>query len=185
LLVFTSIFIVIGLVSTLLLLTRKTTTPKEVKPSAPTTSIFATMVEKSIKYPYQDKQNDLKRRLDVELVAKAINIAMEEGEIKLVDTVDCINCTSDKGTNSLDGQSGWVKFQIVSGKQGLKKYIKELPSDPINKGKYVYSFASNRNTFEINTVLESEDKLSTDHMKNDGGNNPSIYELGNSVSLLK
>lgn len=98
--------------------------------------------------------------------------------------------TSGAGSRAVDG-TGWVKINLSAQKSVT---IPTLPVDPINTGTYVYTYGgrdnvsatANEHDWEINAVLESA-KYTTapdDKRLNDGGNAPTIYEVGSSLILL-
>lgn len=127
------------------------------------------------------KSRDVTRLNDASSLARAINTAVIEGDIRLVSTRSCTTCSSDAGTQALDGKNGWVKFEILNGSTGLIKYIPELPVDPINDSEYVYTFSSGPSGFEINVVLETVENESK--MSEDRGNDPEKYEVGTDLSI--
>ncbi|MEN9389804.1 MAG: hypothetical protein RLY61_888 [Candidatus Parcubacteria bacterium] len=59
-------------------------------------------------------------------------------------------------------------------------YNVKLPTDPKNTGNYRYSYTFYESTFELNAVLE----VSSEMMATDGGDDASIYEVGNDLTLL-
>lgn len=128
------------------------------------------------------KSRDAKRMQDIDTLAKALNLALAEGEIQLsVNSTSCSSCKSSTGSLDTSG-SGYVKFVVPVDKTGLSKYISTLPSDPLNTGSYVYSFGSTLNDYELNAVFEHTDNLS--RMSTDGGNASAIYEVGTNLSIL-
>lgn len=95
-----------------------------------------------------------------------------------------------KGSDSraVDG-SGWIPINFLT--SGGGPYLKELPVDPINdsskKLTYVFVCGFEKGKYEINTRMESEKYSGKDMRFNvvamDGGDNPGIYEEGNSVKM--
>lgn len=69
--------------------------------------------------------------------------------------------------------SGWID-------QNLSLYDVKLPLDPLNDATYNYKYRHNASGFELNTILE----YYTDKSAEDGGNDPAVYEVGNSLSIL-
>jgi hypothetical protein len=119
--------------------------------------------------------NDQERLREMVYLNRIIKRAIAEGEITLVSTGSCSSCTSQTGTNAVDGVNGWVKFTIPEGKTGLVRYITALPIDPNNRN-YYYEFASDGVNFELNAEFESPQYYPL--AERDGGNSSSIFELG-------
>lgn len=128
------------------------------------------------------KSRDATRLQDIDSLNKALGLSLADAEITLGVTGTCATCTSDTGTQAVDGTNGWVKFTIPTGKTGLSKYIPALPVDPTNTGANVYTFASTAAGYEINGVLESTDN--TAKMSTDGGNAAGVYEVGTDLTIL-
>lgn len=101
-------------------------------------------------------------------------------------------------TGKVDG-TGWIPVNLKALTSGTP--ISAFPTDPVNSastvassGDYVYRYAcQNLSTvsgkpsyiFEIDAVLESNAYTVTDpKMANDGGDNASMFESGNSLNLL-
>lgn len=126
---------------------------------------------------------DAKRQDDIDMLRSSLLLAIMDNEISLVDTSNCQDCTSNKGTTAING-TGWIKFKPLPGKEGLTKYYGNptLHIDPINSGDFVYSFASDGKTFEINATLIYEKNVQK--MRSDGGNNPTKLEVGTNLELL-
>ncbi len=79
---------------------------------------------------------------------------------------------------------GWIpiNFNIMSSSPSLPT----LPLDPMNNPPYYYVYSCNeqKQTFEINTKLESRFyKYTLDEDELDGGNAPGIFEVGNDPGL--
>ncbi len=127
------------------------------------------------------KSRDSKRLSDIDSLVKAVNLALADGEITLVATGACADCTSDTGDRDLDGL-GYVKYAIPTGKTGLSKFIPTLPIDPLNAAPNIYTYGSTLTDFEVNVVLEHPDN--TSKMTTDGGNNVGAYEMGTSLVIL-
>ncbi|OGC47600.1 hypothetical protein A2886_02325 [candidate division WWE3 bacterium RIFCSPHIGHO2_01_FULL_42_13] len=127
------------------------------------------------------KNRDAMRLDDLDNVHRALSLALADGEVTLVETGTCNNCTSGSGTQAVDG-TGWVKFEVPTGKTGLAKYLPELPLDPLNLGSNIYTFGSAAGAYEINVVLESADNAPK--MSTDGGNAAGVWEIGTSLTIL-
>jgi hypothetical protein len=129
----------------------------------------------------QKRNRDIIRLENMDAVNRAIHLGVLEGEIVLKDTKDCENCNSLKGSTSVEG-NGWVVQSTTSGKKGLKKYIDELPVDPVNKPPLIYKFvSSDAQGYKLAVPLESvEHKVK---MRVDGGIYDDLYEIGTDMSL--
>ena len=126
------------------------------------------------------KSRDSTRLSDMDTLRSAINMALAEEEIRLIES----SGNSGAGTQAADG-TGYIKYAKV-GTSGLAKYIPALPKDPINETvdgvNYVYSFSSTANDYEINAILESDSN--TEKMLNDGGNDKTVFEVGTNLTLI-
>jgi hypothetical protein len=109
-------------------------------------------------------------------------LALADNEITLTDTSTCTDCDSLTGTQQVDGINGWIKFTINTGKTGLSKYLATLPVDPTNTGTLVYTYASDGDSYELDTVLESNDNITK--MTTDGGNDNNVFEVGTSLTII-
>ncbi len=123
------------------------------------------------------KGRDSKRLQDMDTLVKAINLALADSEILLAAGSE----DSLAGTTDLDG-TGYVNFTVPTGKTGLSKFIPTLPTDPLNTGLNVYTYASDGTNFEMNAVLEHLDNASK--ASTDGGNAAGVYELGTGLTIL-
>lgn len=132
---------------------------------------------------------DAARLSDLANLQQAINVAVQEAttsaaEILCVGGAPCSGKSNVQGRNS-DG-TGWVKVNLSAQKSVS---VPTLPVDPIpNSGVYHYTYCSDGNGWEINTVLESDQQRSK--MGNDGGNEDDVaggtakYEVGSSLTLI-
>jgi hypothetical protein len=150
--------------------------------SVPVTSLDQSSVSESphsvvVSRSLQWKARDAKRLQDMDSLVKALKLALDEGEMTLVEGKG----DSGMGSQAVDS-TGWVKYNIPSGKTGLSKYIPTLPIDPLNTDPNFYYFASNGSNFELNTILEGPDNVTK--MSMDGGTDPSRYEVGTDLNLI-
>lgn len=93
--------------------------------------------------------------------------------------------SSNQGTAAVDG-TGWLPINLDSLAQGSP--LAELPKDPINAGKEVYTFVCDPNTltFKLTAMMESKKYGlggTSDVVSTDGGINPDLYEQGTNLSL--
>ena len=77
------------------------------------------------------------------------------------------------GTDLANAQKGWIN-------QSLLNYTSKLPIDPLNTGIYIYKYICTDDTYELNASLE----VLTDYSQQDGGNDESVYEVGNKFTLI-
>lgn len=125
------------------------------------------------------KSRDSKRLQDMDTLAKAINLALADGEITLT-VAGPLSSDMGAGAQDVDG-TGWVAFTVPTGKTGLSKYLPALPLDPLNTTN-VYTFQSTLTDYEINAVLEHADSISK--MTLDGGDNAGAYEIGTALTII-
>lgn len=129
---------------------------------------------------------DANRLTDLMNVHQAIGVAVQESTASGTATILCVGgltggaCTgsSNTGTRATDG-TGWVKVNL-----GAQKSVSvaTLPIDPSNTTANHYTYCSDGTNWELSTALESAQyggKASTD-----GGNDPALYEVGSSLSLI-
>lgn len=134
------------------------------------------------------KSRDTTRLNDMDALRSAINIALTEGEMTLIDMA--AEETSVTSGQDVDGETGYVRYETPEGKTGLGRYIPALPLDPTNDAEtgLVYTFMSTVDGYEINCVLEYPDN--SVKMATDGGNNNPVngvggaYEVGTDLSLI-
>jgi len=124
------------------------------------------------------KSRDSTRLSDMDTLRSAINMALAEEEIRLIES----SGNSGAGTQAADG-TGYIEYTKVDpAGTGLAKYIPALPKDPLNEGDYVYTFSSTADDYEINARLES---TSNDEKElNDGGNDDAVFEVGTNLTLI-
>jgi len=80
------------------------------------------------------------------------------------------------------GATGWVDILFATTPGGSP--IASLPIDPINNATHFYAYACRTSdwTFELNTRLESA-RHAVPRMTNDGGNQPTLWEIGTAPGL--
>ncbi|KKU49089.1 MAG: hypothetical protein UX79_C0010G0019 [candidate division WWE3 bacterium GW2011_GWB1_47_11] len=62
----------------------------------------------------------------------------------------------------------------------LSRYAARLPTDPLNDSTYFYSYKHTATGYELNARLEFNLEIAAA----DGGNDPTLYELGNALEIL-
>lgn len=129
---------------------------------------------------------DATRLADLSNLQQAINVAVQDATSSGTATL-CVGgfnngtlCQGDSqsGSRNADG-TGWVKVNLSSQKSVS---VPTLPIDPINNATYHYTYGSDGNTYEIDTVLESDQQKGK--MATDGGDNDGAYEVGSNLKIL-
>ena len=130
---------------------------------------------------------DAARLTDLVNLQQAINVAVQEAtnsaaELLCVGQTSPCNGSSHTGTRTANGQ-GWVKVDL-SAQQSVS--VPTLPVDPVNNSANHYTYCSDGTDWEINTNLESKQQTTdpNDKRKNDGGNDPALYEVGSNLALI-
>lgn len=130
--------------------------------------------------------NDAKRLDDFANLQAAINVTQQSSDFtgsRLFcsgSTNQIAPCFGSSLTNSQSPNgNGWIKMDFSN--QTIRP-VSELPRDPINNTSHHYVYCSDGNAWEISMILESPQQI--DKMENDGGNDPSKYEVGSSLQLV-
>lgn len=132
------------------------------------------------------RSRDAGRLSELASMRAAINVAVQEATsssamvLCVGSTAPCNGVSSDSSATSrkTDG-NGWMKVNVSSTKSVS---LPTLPVDPLNSGVYVYRYASDGDTWEIDTTLESQQQ--SGKMATDGGNCDTKYEVGSNLTLL-
>ncbi len=136
------------------------------------------------------ESRDNRRQQDIQSVKKALDLALVDGEVTIND-VTSERFSSVAGTSvstDTNGQTtGWVQVTVVSGKDGLSKYMAALPDDPQGSNApgqgYGYKASANDDCYQIATSFETT-KYQTDFYTSDGGDEATRYEIGTCVATL-
>lgn len=137
------------------------------------------------------RSRDAARFTDMASLQQAINVAAQEATNSGTDIL-CLGgltggaCTgsSQSGTRVSDG-TGWVKVNLSS-QQSVS--VPTLPVDPVNDTDYHYTYCSDGVSWEIDTVLESQQQINK--MAQDGGDENDVpggtakYETGSKLDLI-
>jgi len=137
------------------------------------------------------ESRDSRRQQDLQNVRQALDLALTDSEIVLAgDTT-----TSATGASNTDGgvidavaggavNTGWVKFTVPTGMEGMQRYIPSLPLDPQGVNAPCaggYLFASDGTKYELNTCFETTKFQAL--YTTDGGSDVAVYEIGNGPGL--
>lgn len=128
---------------------------------------------------------DAARLSDLANLQNAINVAVQESTSSGVVSVLCqgtdaypCSGSSNTGARTADG-TGWVKVNLSAQKSVS---VPTLPVDPINNTADHYTYCADKDAWEIDTVLESDQQKGK--MQNDGGNDTALYEVGSNLNLI-
>lgn len=144
-------------------------------------ALVVTLVINPVEWTKQGR--DSGRLTDMASLQQAITLALQEATSS-ASQVLCnggstpCNGSSHTGSRASDG-SGWVKVNLSTQKNAS---LPTLPIDPTNTATYHYTYCSDGNTWEIDTVLESTKYA--DKMTTDGGNEIDKYEVGSTLGLI-
>ncbi len=135
------------------------------------------------------------RKSDLTNLVNAITTAQSTGNITLVSTNGWKGSTDANVSYVVTG-TGYVPFTALTTEAKLG--ISKLPSDPLNgnaianvgevvqkvAGTAIYkvAYCSDGKDFEVEIYLENDTK---NEMNNDGGNNPTAYEVGSNVLVCQ
>lgn len=121
------------------------------------------------------KARDEKRISDITTIDRAVSEFMVDKR-RYPDQIDILRKSTilPAGSTQLTSSNkGWIQ-------ENLSSYVPMLPIDSLNDATYYYSYIHNLTSYEINAKLE----VLTDEMVNDGGNDDTLYEIGNNLTLI-
>jgi hypothetical protein len=127
---------------------------------------------------------DAARLTDLANLQNAINVMVQEstqsGVFVLCSQSKKYPCKGDSSIDSRlsDGQ-GWIKINL---QQQRSVSVPVLPVDPVNQLANHYVYCADKDNWEIDAFLESEQYKNK--MGNDGGDNPFLYEVGSNLTLV-
>jgi len=132
-----------------------------------------------------EKSRDAQRFADMKMLIQAVNRFLAEshdfkGLTGPYSSIDA-GFSSAASRQKIDG-TGWLPLNFSSISSGAPFSV--LPLDPLNNVNHNYRLGvsySNK-TYEINGVFESPEN--TPKQAADGGNNPTVYELGTDLTIL-
>ncbi len=124
---------------------------------------------------------DTTRLSDLAKLKTAIQIAQVQNPAISLCTGSIAPCKGDSKSSDLANRNvngtGWVKVDLSQVELTPKLLI--LPIDPTNSLSYYYRYCFDGVGWELNAKLESsQNKL---RMQNDGGDDPSSYEIGTNL----
>ncbi len=123
----------------------------------------------------KERSRDEKRVSDLSVIDRAI-VEYKVDNGTLPDDADTLRTSLVLPTGSTDlsnAATGWIS-------ENLSTYLTKLPIDPLNESTYFYSYMHDGDTYEINATFEFDFDTTTD----DGGNDPTVYELGDNLTLI-
>lgn len=126
----------------------------------------------------QAKGRDEKRLTDLSVLDRAINEYNLDNSTypDLVDTTRKSTVLPVGNSGPLQNPAdGWIDVN-------MSLYLTRLPTDPTNDETYYYSYRHTTFTYELNVVLEHYSEFAVNTY--DGGNNASVYEIGNDLTIL-
>lgn len=124
------------------------------------------------------KGRDEKRISDVATLDRAINeFLIDNGFYPDFEDVVRVSTSLPAGNGGpLENvSSGWID-------QDLSSYLSKLPTDPVNDAEYFYSYMHTGSVYEINAKLEYLNEYELNSY--DGGDDDSVYEAGNDLTVL-
>lgn len=134
---------------------------------------------------FSRRARDTARLADLANLRTAINTSVQDATVSSALSVLCVGSeaypctgTSHNSARNPNG-TGWVKVDLSA---PASVSVPTLPMDPINDVHNHYVYCANNDTWEIATVLESDQQKGK--MSTDGGGNNDLYEVGSSLALL-
>ena len=123
----------------------------------------------------QKKARDQRRLTDIAQLSEAFEEFKADNKVypDIKDTVRYSNVSVIIGGDISSAKNGWIN-------ENMYGYLNLLPTDPINTDEYVYTYIRDDLSFELNCKLE----YYTDTMINDNGDDDSLYEVGDNLTLL-
>ncbi len=137
------------------------------------------------------------RKSDVQNLVNAINKGLVSGDIALISS-NGWKSSADASASFVVTGTGFVPFNQVIANGTAKLDLNKLPSDPLNgnaianigdvvqkvagTATYKVAYCSDGKDFEVEVYLENDTK---NEMINDGGNNPTAYEVGSNVLVCQ
>jgi prepilin-type N-terminal cleavage/methylation domain-containing protein len=132
------------------------------------------------------KSRDATRLADLKGLMKSIEVGLQDAEGNSAAflcytpaSAPCNSKSTDSGDMRSNDGTGWVKINFSSLPNVT---VVTLPLDPTNDTSHFYQYYSDGSYYEMDTVLEGEQNQKL--MENDGGDNPGMYEVGSSLTLI-
>jgi prepilin-type N-terminal cleavage/methylation domain-containing protein len=141
------------------------------------------------------QSRDAQRLSDFDAIRSAISLYLSTALVPIFTATECnymytgcfdMTIASSSNTSTAIDGTGWVAVNfndLATSSVGLGSPLSALPTDPVNNASYHYaaSFDATNKYYELNSVLESS-KYSG-KMSTDGGSSPTVYEVGNKLTL--
>lgn len=143
------------------------------------TAILLSVVILSINPTEQQRRaRDEKRLADLSALETAI-IEYRIDFDTLPDAVDTLRQSTVLPTGNIGplfdlGGDGWIDADFSNYRNSI------LPIDPLNDGTYFYTYQHDGTYYELNATME----YLTTEMSTDGGNDPDLYEVGDSLTII-
>lgn len=131
------------------------------------------------------KSRDTTRLQDLSGIMKSVQLGLQDntgsGQAFLCHntTAPCTGVSNAVGDMRMNDGTGWVKVNLAA---LTNVSVVTLPVDPVNDNTYFYTYQSDGTDYEFDMVLESAANQSK--MENDGGDNPAVYEIGSSLTVI-
>lgn len=126
---------------------------------------------------------DAARLSDLANLQSAINVAVQEATGSSAAILCNGGGTPCPGKSNVDTRNsngtGWVKVDLSSSKSVS---VATLAVDPLNTAANHYTYCSDGTGWEIDAALESVQQ--SGKAGGDGGDDPALYEVGSSLSLI-
>lgn len=121
------------------------------------------------------KARDQRRLTDIAQLREAFEEFRADNNVypDIKNMVRYSNIVVTNGSNVSNASGGWLD-------ENMTGYLNLLPIDPINTDGYVYTYVRDDLSFELDCKLE----YYSETMKQDNGNNPDLYEVGDNLNLL-
>jgi prepilin-type N-terminal cleavage/methylation domain-containing protein len=123
----------------------------------------------------RQKARDQRRLTDIAQLREAFEEFKADNKVypDIKDTVRYSNVSVVVDGDISSATQGWLG-------ENLSGYLNFLPTDPINSGEYIYTYVRDDLSFELDCKLE----YYTETMTGDNGDDDSLYEIGDNLTLL-
>lgn len=132
------------------------------------------------------KSRDSTRLADLKGLMNSIEVGMQDASgnpgaylCHTPATAPCSGTSNAPGNMRTNNGTGWVKINFAAISNVT---VVTLPVDPTNDSTHFYTYSSDGSRYELDTILEGQQNQAL--MQNDGGDNPNVYEIGSSLTLI-